>query len=271
MQDAHSPNPSTSAPSHEIQSRGKLTSIAAEKKLGVLLLHGFTSSLDAVSGLVPHLEAHHIEYEMPVLRGHNSKPEDLRGVTAEDWYTDAFNALKKLSERVDQVVVIGLSMGGLVALHLCIREHALKNKICACITWAAALGFCNPLAWLAKPLSLFIPNWKGQESFHDPECRKNNHNYQTFPTKAFVELYDFAAKTRTMLDDISVPLCIIHSKRDQVVPYKTALMLYHEAGNAACELHSLRTSGHELGQDSEAETVFNITMEYIDKLTHTAP
>lgn len=265
MQDAHSTDKTTS--SHDIQARGQIKPIEIKKTPGVLLLHGFTSSLDAVSGLVPHLEAHHIEYEMPVLRGHNGKPEDLRGVTAEDWYSDAFNALKKLSERVDHIVVIGLSMGGLVALNLCAREHELKPKICACITWAAALGFCNPLAWLAKPLSLFIPTWKGQDSFHDAECRKNNRNYTTFPTKAFVELYDFSAKTRAMLDDITVPLCIIHSKRDQVVPYKTALMLYQDAGSAACELHSLRTSGHELGQDSEAETVFDITLKYIEKLT----
>lgn len=268
MQDAHSNDNAHPSTSHDIQARGTLPQLESHTKIGVLLLHGFTSSLNAVSGLVPKLKNQNIEYEMPALRGHNATPDALKGVIAEDWYDDAFNALKKLSERVDRIVVIGLSMGGLVALNLCAREHELKNKICACITWAAALGFCNPLAWLAKPLSIFIPNWKGQDSFHDPECRKNNKNYQTFPTKAFVELYDFSAKTRTMLDNVNVPLCIIHSKRDQVVPYKTALMLYQDAGSAACELHTLKTSGHELGQDSEAETVFDITMKYIEKLTH---
>ena len=266
MQDAHANEPSAPTQNHEIQTRGTLNPIQTDKKLGVLLLHGFTSSLEAVSGLIPHLEAQNIPYEMPVLRGHNTKPEDLRGVTAEDWVTDALNALKILSTKADHIVVIGLSMGGLVALNLCARDHELKNKICACITWAAALGFANPLAWLAKPLSLFIPNWKGQDSFHDPECRKNNKNYQTFPTKAFVELYDFSARTHKILDDINVPLCIIHSKKDQVVPYKTALTLYQEAGSTSCELHSLLTSGHELGQDSEAQTVFDITMKYINKL-----
>ncbi|MBQ9816192.1 MAG: alpha/beta fold hydrolase [Proteobacteria bacterium] len=246
------------------RSRGKFPELE-KKKTGVLLLHGFTSSLLAVSGLVPVLEKAGVEYEMPVLRGHNATPDALVGVKAEDWYDDGHQALEKLCERVDQVVVVGLSMGGLVALNLCARPHPLRDRICGCVTWAAALGFCNPLAWMAKPLSLFFHNWKGQESFNDPECRKNNQNYKTFPTKAFVELYDFAARTNKMLDDVEVPLCIIHSNKDQVVPYKKSVELFDEAGSSYCEFHTLTKSGHELGQDCECETVFGITAEFVDR------
>ncbi|MBR4986880.1 MAG: alpha/beta fold hydrolase [Proteobacteria bacterium] len=177
---------------------------------GVLLLHGFTSALDAVSGLIPTLEAMKLPYAMPTLRGHNATPDALIGVRAQDWYDDAYKALEELCQKVDHVIVIGLSMGGLVALNLCIQKHPCSDKIAACITWAPALGFVNPLAWLAKPLSLFFKNWKGQDSFHDPECRKNNHNYKTFPTKAFCELYDYAAETNKHLGEMLKPLCIIH-------------------------------------------------------------
>ena len=57
--------------------------------LGVLLLHGFTSALSCVDGILPSFDAMHIPYEMPVLRGHNATPEALKGVKAEDWYEDA--------------------------------------------------------------------------------------------------------------------------------------------------------------------------------------
>ena len=247
--------------------RGRLPLLPAGKKTGVLLLHGFTSSLAAVSGLTPILEANGMEYEMPVLRGHGAAPEALIGVRAQDWYDDAYAALEKLSQRVDKIVIVGLSMGGLTALQLCARTHELRPKIAACVTWAAALGFCNPLAWMAKPLSHFIKMWRGQDSFHDPECRKNNENYPVFPTKAFVELYDYAADTRKRLDDVEVPLCIIHSMRDQVVPYKTSKFLFDNAGGAFCERHSLARSGHELGQDCEASHVFELTMDFINRLT----
>ncbi len=233
--------------------------------VGVLLLHGFTSAIDAVSGLAPTLEKLRVPYEMPVLRGHNSQPEDLRGVTAEDWYDDGFAALAKLCERADKVIIVGLSMGGLVALNLCARKHVYSEKISGCVTWAAALGFCNPLSWLAKPLSLFVPMWKGQDSFNDAECRKNNRNYRKFPTKAFVELYDFAYRTRKLLVDVKVPICIIQSRLDQVVPYRMSGLIFEKAGTDYCEYHSLTRSGHELGQDCEADYVFELTETFIRK------
>ena len=110
---------------------------------------------------------------------------------------------------------------------------------------------------------IFFRNWKGQDSFHDPECRKQNHNYKTFPTSAFCELYDYAHETAKILPDVRVPLCIIHSRVDQVVPFKKSLMLFEKVGSPYVELHGLTRSGHELGQDMERETVFALTADFL--------
>lgn len=248
----------------ETQERGRLE-ISGEGQVGVLLLHGFTSASDAVSGLIPTLEEMGISYEMPILRGHNATPEALIGVRSQDWYDDALAALQKLAQRAPRLVVVGLSMGGLVALQLCMRREAHQLPICACVTWAAALGFCNPLAFMVKPLSHIFRWWKGQESFRDATCRKNNHNYPKFPTQAFVELYDYAKATRAQLSQVDVPLCIIHSRRDQVVPYATSLELYRTVSSPYVVHHTLKKSGHELGQDCQCELVFALTGEFIAK------
>src|SRR5215218_9616244 len=92
------------------------SALSTQHSVGVLLLHGLTSSLATVSGLVPHLEAAELPHAMPTLRGHGTKPEDLRGVTWHGWYEDAERALDELLARCDRVVVMGLSMGGVVAL-----------------------------------------------------------------------------------------------------------------------------------------------------------
>ena len=52
--------------------------------VAVLLLHGFTSDLATVDGLVPHIEKAGLPYEMPILRGHGTRYQDLTGVTAKD-------------------------------------------------------------------------------------------------------------------------------------------------------------------------------------------
>jgi len=240
------------------------SALASElRTAGVLVLHGFTSSLDCVRGIAPYLAREGFDCEMPLLRGHGSRPEDLVGVVAQDWYEDSLLALERLASRVDAVVVLGLSMGGLMALNLCARPHAFRHKICACVTWAAALGFVNPLSRFVKYLSPVFRMWPSQESFNDAQCRKNNTNYRTFPTRTFGSLQAFARETRGILGDVSVPLCVIHSRRDQVVPHATAGLLFDSAASSHCVQHTLSRSGHELGQDCEAETVFALSMRFI--------
>src|SRR5947209_6635347 len=117
--------------------------------MGCLILHGFTSSLDCVRPLVPMAEQLGMPYRMPLLRGHGTLPEQLHGVQAADWYADALQALNELHNEVPQVVVCGLSMGGLVALQLAAEQPTL---VAGLVTIAAALRFADPLARLSPAL-----------------------------------------------------------------------------------------------------------------------
>src|SRR4051794_7007661 len=119
------------------------------KPLGVLLLHGFSASLDTVNGLCPDLEKAGLPYRMPVLRGHGATPEALSGVRARDWVADAATAFRDLLQEVDSVVVVGLSMGGLVTLALAMER---PERLAGEVTLAAALRFCDRLAPLAQYL-----------------------------------------------------------------------------------------------------------------------
>jgi alpha-beta hydrolase superfamily lysophospholipase len=84
-----------------------VASPASNSRLGVLLLHGYTSSLDTVNGMVPTLTRLGLPYRMPVLRGHGTHERDLRGVTAADWYADASAALNDLLREVPRAAVVG--------------------------------------------------------------------------------------------------------------------------------------------------------------------
>ena len=86
--------------------------MAEKKPLGLLILHGFTGSLDTVKALVPRAEARGWPWRMPVMRGHGTKYQDLVGVRYGDWVADAEAALDDLLAECDKVVIAGLSMGG---------------------------------------------------------------------------------------------------------------------------------------------------------------
>jgi len=232
------------------------------EKLGVLLLHGFTSSVKTVAGLVPYLEAENIPYRMPVLRGHGTHYTDMSNVTSQDWYDDAEAALDDLLEEVDKVAVVGLSMGGLVALNLGIRR---PEAVISVTTLAAAMRFKDPLSFLTPLLAKVVKSWPSPESFNDKNLKKDGENYPRFMTAAFSSLYNYAQETEARLSQMERPICVLQSKKDQVVTPLAANLIYRNVGSKNRESQGFEQSGHEMGQDMEKEAVFETVMTYVKK------
>ncbi|MDX9999978.1 MAG: alpha/beta fold hydrolase [Polyangia bacterium] len=233
------------------------------ERLGVLLLHGFTSSLRTVDGLVPYLEAAGLPYRMPILRGHGTKWEDLQGVTAADWYADAEAALVDLAREVDAVAVVGLSMGGLVALELAMNH---PMKVGAVVTVAGALRFKDPLTRLTPVLAKVARSWPSPESFNDLTLRSRSENYPRFTTDSFLSLYSYSAEIEKRLGEVRSPICVLQSKTDQVIAPISANLIYERVASEHREIHWFKRSGHEMMQDCEAEAVLEQIMEYLGKL-----
>ncbi len=231
-----------------------------QERIGVLVLHGFTSHIDTVAGLAPHLQKAGVRFEMPLLRGHGTRYQDLRGVTARDWYVDAERALMCLWNYVDRIVVVGLSMGGLVGLELAMRH---PDKICGIATVAAALKFVDPLSKFTDILSNVVRYWPSPNSFNDPSLKKNCNNYPKFPTDSFASLYDYSQEIAERLNEVHVPLRILQSKKDQIVAPDSANVLYEKVSTPHREIIWYEESGHEMMQDLERELVFTDIMEFI--------
>ena len=232
------------------------------ERIGVLLLHGFTSSVKTVDGLVPFLETAGIDFEMPILRGHGTRYQDLRGVKARDWYVDAEWALLNLWNRVDRVVVVGLSMGGLVSLELGMRH---PDKIAGVVTAGACLKFTDPMARLTGLISRLVRYWPSPDAFNDPSLRGNSENYAKFPTDAFGSLYQYSQQVAEQLGQMHVPIRILQSKRDQIVAAESANIIYEKVSSPHREIVWYEQSGHEMMQDMEAEAVFADIMEFVQR------
>ncbi len=224
--------------------------------LGCLILHGFTSSLDTVRALVPMAERLGLPYRMPILRGHNTRPEDLRGVEWRDWFEDAVVALHSLRQETERVAVCGLSMGGLVALHLA-AEY--PDDVACVATIAAALRINNRLIRLSPVLARMLRNrmWQGNPAsgYADATLVSANTNYRSFPLDALVSLYRYGPVVERILPRVQAPLLVIHSHHDLVIKPVSANIIYARAGSQHKELRWFERSGHEMLQDVEATDV----------------
>ena len=232
--------------------------------LGVLLLHGFTSSLDTVNGLVPHLERAGLPYVIPTLHGHGTDPRDLVGATWHHWYADAERALDTLLDRCERVVVVGLSMGGVAALHLGVQR---PERLAGIVAIAPALR----LDIVGKRLLPLIGRLHRQaavdarRAYQDADLATRSTNYRTAPISSVYSLVQFGTLVERELPRLRVPLLVLYTPHDRVVLPESALIAYERAGTPTAEkaIRAFDRSGHEMLQDRQRDDVFAAILDYI--------
>ncbi|HEX9372157.1 MAG TPA: alpha/beta fold hydrolase, partial [Roseiflexaceae bacterium] len=111
--------------------------------LGVLIVHGFTGSRATMEAIIPRAEALGLPWRLPRLRGHWTKSEDLMGVTYDDLLADADAALTELRGVAERVAIVGLSVGGVIALNLAAERPADVESLAVLVP---ALRYVSKLA-----------------------------------------------------------------------------------------------------------------------------
>ena len=241
----------------------------AKQPYGVLIVHGFTSSLDCVKGIEPPLKALELPTRMPVLHGHSAEsPEALRGVTWRDWVADAEAALKDLLTEVDRAIVFGHSMGGLVALTLAAEHPEVIDSI---IVAAAALQLTAPVApgrplhFLTPLLVRLIKKWDMLPVYADPALAQYDTNYAWAPTDAIASLLEFAKVTRRRLPEVRAPALIMQSRKDTVVAPESAEIIYHGISTSPDQKRIVwfEVTEHEMFRDCEREASIGTVVDYV--------
>ncbi len=240
-----------------------------KKPYGVLIVHGFTSSLDCVNGLQPPIEALGLPTRMPVLRGHGgASPEALRGVKWPAWVADAEAALQDLLAEADKAIVFGHSMGGLVTLTLAVDHPDVIDSI---VVAAAALVFANPLGpggplhFLAPLVTLFMKKVDMPPKYADPSLAQYDTNYRYAPTDAVASLFEFAKVTRRRLPEVRVPALIMHSRKDTTIAPAASEVIYREIATPPDQkrLVWFEVTEHEMFRDCEREATIQTVVDYV--------
>jgi carboxylesterase len=230
-------------------------------RYGVLVLHGLTSSLGSVTPVADRLARHGLPCAVPWLRGHGTRPEDLVGVTWRDWYADASAALDTLLVECDYAAVIGLSMGGLVALHLALER---PERLRAVVAVAPALRQAHPLA----PLVPFVAPFRRYltvpaRGYSEATRAQLAQGYPRLPTSAFLSLVAYARWLEPRLAAVRTPTLIVHSRADRVVRPDSATRIHAQLGCADKRLCWFERSGHEMLVDCEADAVLDAVEAFV--------
>lgn len=229
-------------------------------RIGCLLVHGFTGAPKEMRWMGEFLE--NLGYTVLGVRlaGHATHPEDMRRVKWQDWVASVEDGYHVLKGIVDQVFVIGLSMGGILSLWF--AAHYPVSGVVAMSTPYSLPE--DPRLPFIKILSLLVPWMKqGPADFHNPEAEKDHVCYPFYPSSAVIQLRDLLSDMRASLPQVTVPVLLIHSHLDKSVVPANAKKIYSALGTQQKELMWVDNSGHVIPREPDRLIAFKATNEFI--------
>ena len=185
-------------------------------------------------------------------------------MTWHHWYEDGERALDDLLDRCERVVVMGLSMGGLVALHLA----ALRPERLAGVALVAPALRLNIAGARLIPLLARTDRHAAvdpRRAFAEASLAANSTNYLDAPIAAVHSLVQFGKLVERELPRVRVPLLILYPSRDRVVRPESARIIHERSGTPAAQkrLLAFERSGHEMLQDRQRDEVVAAIMTFI--------
>lgn len=232
---------------------------------GALLIHGFTGCPASMRPLGEWLAEHGVSSAGPRMPGHGTTWEDLDGTTWQDWEREVERALANLRSRCSDVVVVGLSMGGAMAIHTA-AKHADEIRGVAVIN---ALIRRPDLA-LAPLARLFTRTTKGVGN----DIKRPGQDeivYDRIPLRAAAQMGKLIRMADAELPSLTLPLLVFSSPEDHTVKPENSRRILHRAGSAQKELIPLPNSYHVATMDYDAPMIFERILEFVRSTAVASP
>jgi carboxylesterase len=231
---------------------------------GALLLHGFTGSPASLHPLGESLFSRGLTVIGPRLPGHGTRWEDLEETTWQDWEREALGALADLSERCKDVIVVGLSVGGTLALHVGAKQPERLRGVIAINPLVRRPDFA-----FAPVIRVFTRTIRGigndiKKPGQDEVC------YDRIPVKAIKELRKLMKTTDRELPSLTLPLLVLLSPQDHTVKPANSRRVVRRAGSVRKELITLPNSYHVATLDFDADTILEHTLRFMDSVPSNA-
>jgi len=227
-------------------------------KIGVLCLHGFTGGTYEIKSFCDYLE-HHTEWiiHVPTLSGHGEKL-NLDLFTAEHWLMDAEIAYKHLYKEVDEIFIVGFSMGGIIAMYL-----ALRYKVKALVLLSPAARYIRTKQFVIDLNGLFIDALQGEYKENE-FFKRYERKLIDVPVASAKEFTRLVHKVSPYYEKITVPMCLVQGEKDELVPYTTAAYLYNKVASTKKELITSPEGKHLICYCEDAEKWFKKTLDFLN-------
>ncbi|TGB05146.1 alpha/beta hydrolase [Halobacillus salinus] len=228
-------------------------------EVGVLVSRGFTGTTQSIRPLAESYAREGYTVCAPRLKGHGTTPEDMETTTYHDWVASVDDAMTWLLDRCGSVFVVGLSMGGTLALETAVQYEAVKGIVLinAAIEIPALNHIDSNNQRFIEPIGADIKN----ESFE--------LTYDKTPVKSVEQLQDLMSEVREKLSSIHCPILLFVSDEDHVVPPHNSEVIFQSVFSERKELVHLENSYHVATLDYDQDLIKERSLEFFQRYTKT--
>ena len=228
--------------------------------LGVLVLHGFGSTVQSVLPLAEGIAERGFAVTAPLLPGHGETVEAFGRTDFADWLTAARDELHALAGRCRSTAVVGLSMGGALALTLAAEEPV------------AAVVAINPFVDTgdravleaearARAAGITVYPAPGDGDVRKPGAVELR--YQELPVSCLRSLFAAGRALTPRLGAICAPMLLVRSRYDAVIGPEGADLLARSVTGPVTRLE-LPGSAHVAPLDVDADLLVAATLEHLE-------
>jgi carboxylesterase len=239
--------------------------------VSALLIHGLTGTPYEMRYLGERLAARGVRVRGVKLAGHAGTPEQLGEAGYDNWYESVVNGLEELRQHGEPVVVVGLSMGAVLAARLTADQGEAIAGVTLLApafflprsTTAALKGLRAVLGSFVDLIYLYNPSYSG---IHDMAARSVHPTLRLMALSAPLKLLDLSTLVRPMLPRITQPALVIHARRDQTCPMRRNVdYVMKHLGSVEKRAVHLEESYHVITVDTEKERVVDEVAGFVER------
>jgi len=267
-----------------------LPGVGERAHTGVLLVHGLTGTPNEMRIIGKGLNRAGFSVYGMQLAGHCGSFDDLLATRWQDWTASVRAAAQRLHAEVDRVLVVGLSMGAVLALDLAADPETRVAGVAALSTMFRHDGWSIPLytrlSFLLKPFRLLGIGRRQVFMEQPPFGIKDDGLRQRIvaqmhagdsaaaglagnPWYSIIEMRDLSRHVQRRLDRVHAPCLLVHAADDDVASVANARLVQRKV-RGPVELLLLRDSYHMVTIDRERRTVLTRTTAFVERVAAAA-
>jgi carboxylesterase len=237
----------------------------------VLIVHGAGDTPQTVRYLAEALFARGFHVEAPLLPGHGRHVRDFQRVSADGWLAAVRTAHADAARVHPWVGVIGVSMGGALAVQLAAEcpELPALGLVAPYLAMPKKIERAARLSWLWG-IALPIVRSADGLSILDPVERERNLAYGVFTPGALRALHTTVRRAAAALPRVKAPTLFIQSRGDNRITVDAAEHAFARLGAKERRLEWIEGAAHVITVDYGKEKVIAMLVSWMDEHRNSA-